>query len=95
MVTITLPPELEKVVTQQANQRGTTPELLALDDLQRIYLNPQDDTQADEQTLADYWADYIGSVDSRENNVHRSDWSENTGQKFTELMIEKHRKGKL
>jgi len=42
MVTITLPPELEQVVTQQAAQQGTTPELLALDKLRGLLLpSPQ------------------------------------------------------
>ncbi len=40
MVTITLPPELEQIVTQQAQQRGTTPDLLALDTLTQLYLSP-------------------------------------------------------
>ena len=30
MITITLPPELEQIVTEQAQRRGTTPELLSL-----------------------------------------------------------------
>ena len=38
MVTITLPPELEKVVAEQAEQTGTTAELLALGALHDRFL---------------------------------------------------------
>ena len=38
MVTITLPPELEMVVTQRANKQGTTPERIALDGLCEKFL---------------------------------------------------------
>lgn len=95
MLTITLPPELEEAVTKRASECGITPERLAVDDLRRVYLGTRADTESEGQTLLDYWADYIGAVDSRENGREASNLSEDTGRKFTELMVEKHRQGKL
>ena len=36
MVTITLPPEMEKVVTERAKRQGTTPELWTIDRLHHM-----------------------------------------------------------
>jgi hypothetical protein len=95
MVTITLPPDLEEAVTRRAHDQGTTPEVLAVDELRRIYLAAQDTGNPEGKTLLDYWTDYIGSVDSRDNGRESSNLSENTGQKFAQLMVDKHRHGKL
>ena len=93
MVTITLPPELEKNITERANRQGTTPELLTLDSLNQMYIPPAFLSPIEaEETLADYWADYIGTIDSREIYPEGSQLSENTGRKFAELMMEKYRK---
>ena len=95
MLTITLPPELAQAVTRKARTQGTTPERLAVDELRRIYLGTRDDAEHDGQTLLDYWADYIGTLDSRENGPEASNMSEDTGRRFAQLMVEKHRQGKL
>jgi hypothetical protein len=92
MVTITLPPELEQVVTERAHGQGTTPELLVIDSLEKLYLSPAVPPVEDEKTLADYWADYIGTVDSSELVPGGANLSQNTGRKFAELMVEKYRK---
>lgn len=39
-MTITLTPEIERALTARASQKGTTPELLALHDLNRLYVEP-------------------------------------------------------
>ena len=44
------------------------------------------------QSLADYWADYIGSLDSSEVVPGGANLSSDTGDKFAELMMEKYRK---
>ena len=51
MVTITLPPELEQVVTERAHGQGTTPELLAIDSLEKLYLSPAVRPDEDESEL--------------------------------------------
>ena len=39
-MTITLTPEIERALTVRATQQGTTPELLALHDLNGLYVEP-------------------------------------------------------
>ena len=39
-MTITLSPEIERALTARAMQQGTTPELLALHDLNGLYVEP-------------------------------------------------------
>ncbi len=97
MVTITLPPELEKAVTERAQRNGTTPELFLLNDLQERYLpNKQPEPPVVEgQTMADFLKDYIGCVDSSETYPEGSRLSEDTGRKFAELMVAKRKQGKL
>jgi hypothetical protein len=94
MITITLPPELEQTLTEKAREQGTTPELLAIDSLQKIYAPPSVSIEAEGETLADYWADYIGTIDSREVVPGGAHLSENTGRKFAELLREKHLRNK-
>jgi hypothetical protein len=96
MLTITLPPELEEVVTREARKRGTTPDRLVIEVLRNAFLPAEAANESELQgTLADYLSDYIGSVNSRENGGEVSNLSEDTGKKFTQLMVEKHRQGKL
>ena len=94
MVTITLPPELEKAVIQRAHKQGTTPELIALDGLREKFL-PASEPDAVEGTMADFLGDFIGCFDSREIVPGGANLSENTGDKFKELMLQKYREGKL
>jgi len=96
MVIITLPPELEKALAEQAEQTGTTPELLALDVLQKQFLGPHLDKPLPQgATMADAFADYIGSISTRETAPEGSSLSENTGRRFAQLMVEKRKQGKL
>lgn len=91
MITITLPPALEKIVSERAERQGTTPGLLVLDDLAQLYsVTPLVEPQKDE-TLAEYWADYIGTIDSSEVVEGGANLSQDTGRKFAELMRKKYR----
>ena len=62
MTTITLPPDLESRLADEAARRGTTPELLALDGLRRLFA-PQPDETAPADTPFDFLAGHIGAVD--------------------------------
>ncbi len=96
MITITLPPELEQAFSEQAEQQGTTPELLALDVLYKwgaCASFPAELPQG--ATLADALADYIGAVSTRDKYPTGSTLSENTGRKFAAGMMKKHQAGKL
>lgn len=92
MVTITLTPELEQTVTEQAQQQGTTPELLALDALcERFTAPPSAPPVVEGETMADYLKVFIGCVDSSEVYPEGSRLSENTGRKFAELLANRSR----
>jgi len=96
MITITLPPELEQVLTEQAQQQGTTPELLALDKLRGLF-QPSLETQASsgEGSMADFFSEFIGTIHSSEIVPGGANLSENTGRKFKDIMLKKHQAGKL
>ncbi len=96
MAAITLPPELEKAVAEEAAQKGTTVELLTLDVLQARFLKPPAVRQLPEGAiLADALGDYIGAVNTRDKYPHGSTLSADVGRKFGQAMAEKHKWGKL
>lgn len=96
MITITLPPELEQTVTEQAQQQGTTPELLALDKLREIFAPvPETSPAVPGVTLADFLGDFIGSIHSSENVPGGAQMSTDSGKKFAEGMQKKRQEGKL
>lgn len=82
MATITLPPELEQVMTEQARRQGTTLEVLALDKLNAYFLpNVPVDSASEGETMADYRKDFIGCIDSREVVPDGANMSEYTKRK--------------
>jgi hypothetical protein len=96
MVTITLPPDLEQVVTERAKKQGTTPELFLLGELRGHYLqaSPIPVTEIREgETMADFFAGYAGTVNSREIVPEGAHLSADTGRKFKELMLQKYKSG--
>ena len=88
MTTITLPPDIEGPLAEQARQRGTTPERLALDSLRMLFV--PDAVQADEGTLFDFLSGYIGTISGTTTAL-----SENGGGHFADGMDEKQRQGHL
>ena len=96
MATITLSPELEQVMTKQAQLQGTTLEMLALDKLNAYFLSAAPVENAEEgETLADYLKDFIGCIDSREVVPGGANMSEYTGRKFGAILKKKYQEGKL
>jgi hypothetical protein len=96
MVTITLPPDLEQVVTEQAKKQGTTPEIFLLGELRERFLQEAPDTGTEireGETMADFFAGYAGTVNSREIVPEGVHLSANTGRKFKELMLQKYKSG--
>lgn len=85
MVTIALPADIERPLSEEARQRGMTPEDLALEAL-RARFSPVPGTG----TLLDLLGDYIGAVEGSGENV-----SEDTGKKFAQGLEEKRRQGHL
>ena len=90
MTRITLPPDLEKPLLEEARRLGTTPELLALDCLRRLFV-PQMESgpSAPGETLFDFLSGHIGKV-----NGTTEAWSENCGQRFADGLAEKHQQGR-
>ena len=85
MTTITLPPEIERQLVREARRRGTTPELLALDSLRRLFI--PDDSCGDRftaETLSDFLVDDIGTVNGTSEPL-----SEDCGRRYLSGLIEK------
>jgi hypothetical protein len=84
MTIITIPPEIEVPLAEAAKQRGTTPELLALEGLRNMYA-PATHTSAAENgnSLADFLQGYIGRISGTSEPL-----SEDTGRRFTEILHE-------
>ena len=65
MMTISLPPDIEDALAEEAQRLGTTPELLALHSLRKLFVSApdMDSSPSKEMTLYDFLADYIGTVE--------------------------------
>ena len=94
MITITLPRELEKLVTEQALQQGTTPELLILEEL-RQHFAPSVAASPEHASLADYLGDFVGCIHSSEVIPGGAQMSTDSSKKFAEGMVKKRRDGRL
>jgi hypothetical protein len=92
MITILLPSDIEGPLTAEAERRGTTPELLALDSLRKLFAPPpvSGELPGDAITLFDFLDVYIGTVEGSTEA-----FSENCGQRFAEGMAEKQQRGRL
>jgi hypothetical protein len=94
---ITLPPEIERVLVEQARKQGTTPELLALDSLRERFMPSPlpEGTTGDEGTLADFLGAHIGILHSSEHIPGGARMSEDSGKKFAAGMVKKRQRGRL
>ena len=91
MTTITLPPDIEGPLAEEAQRRGTTPELLAVDCLRKQFIPATaTDKGAERETLFDFLSGYIGVVNGTMEAL-----SENCGRRFAEGLAEKQRRGRL
>ncbi len=97
MLTITLPPDIEEVVSEHAEKQGTSPELYLLGELRQRYLPelPAQELPQDGETMADFFKGYAGTIRSSEFVPGGANLSQDTGKKFAQLMVEKRNKGKL
>ena len=84
-MTITLEPELEEALDREAQRQGTSPEDLAVQELRRRYLPPAEHFD----NAYDFLKDCVGVLDSREIVPGGARMSERTGQKFTEILVQK------
>ena len=84
MTTITIPPELEAPLAQAAKRQGTSPELLAVESLRRMYAPESSAAEPiNGGTLADFLKGYIGTIEGTSEPL-----SEDTGRRFREMLVE-------
>jgi hypothetical protein len=89
MTTITLPPDLEGRITQEADRLGTTTEILAIKKLSELF-KPLSTTQnkANCRSMLEYVSDHIGTIAGSSEP-----YSQNTGKRFAEILADKAQKG--
>ena len=94
---ITLPPEIERVLAEEASKRGTTPELLALDSLRERFLaEPAPSAPASGYaTLAEFLSGHIGVLHSGERVPGGARMSEDSGRQFAAGLLKKRQQGHL
>jgi len=82
MIIISFPPDIEGPLTAEAQRRGTTPELLALDSLRKLFTPPPGagEPPVTATTLFDFLDGYIGTVEGSTEA-----FSENCGQQLWPL----------
>ena len=91
MTTITLPSEVEGPLAEEARKQGTTPELLAVDCLRKLFVPPlAGQKPAEGETLFGFLAGYVGTVSGTAEAL-----SENCGQRFAQGLVEKQRRGRV
>jgi hypothetical protein len=85
MTTITLPPDLENRLADEARRRGTTPELLAVDSLRMIFVPQSANGGATGgDNLWSFLSAYIGTISGTTEAL-----SENCGKRFVEGLVAK------
>lgn len=91
MTIITLPLEIEGLLMEEARKRGTTPELLAVDCLRKLFTpSPEGGKSVEGENLFDFLADYVGTVSGTTEAL-----SENCGQRFAQGLVEKQQRGHM
>ena len=94
---ITLTPEIEMALTEQAQQRGMTPEQLALESLRQHFVITNQNMSGVPLTgtLADFLAGSIGVLHSSEYVPGGAKLSEVKSTAFTEALLKKRQQGRL
>ena len=89
MTIITLPPEVEQPLTEEARRKGTTPELLAVDCLRKLFTpSSTAGMPVEGEPLFDFLAGYAGTVSGTTEPL-----SERCGQRFAQGLVEKQQRG--
>jgi hypothetical protein len=94
---ITLTPEIEAALAEQARRQGVSPEQLALESLRQRFVVPRQNTSGTSShgTLADFLGASIGVLHSREYVPGGARLSEAKSTAFTESLLKKRQQGKL
>jgi hypothetical protein len=81
MTTINIPTELELGLSEAARRQGTTPEVLAIETLRRIYAPASTHEDGNGKSLADFLEGYVGTVAGVAEPL-----SEDTGRRFSDTL---------
>lgn len=94
---LTLSPDIERALVEQARRQGTTPERLVLETLRRQFVHPAgaEHPPGAGETLADFLDGAIGVLHSGEHIPGGARMSEDAGDTFVAALIEKRRQGRL
>jgi hypothetical protein len=97
---ITVPPDIERVLTSRADQLGTTPELLALSSLRERFPPAEEEPEEARkgqapQTMADFLRGYVGTLHSGERLPGGAGMSADVRGKFTAGLRKKRQTGHL
>lgn len=94
---ITLTPEIEVALTEQAQQRGIPPEQLALESLRHHFVMTSQNmpTTTLTGTLADFLAGSVGVLHSSEHVPGGAKLSETKSTAFTNALLKKRQQGRL
>ncbi|MEZ4711970.1 MAG: hypothetical protein R3A44_32590 [Caldilineaceae bacterium] len=92
---LTLTPDIENAIIEQAIQKGIPPQQLALEGLRKLFIPAIEDVEKSPPTLADFLSGYIGVLHSSEFVEGGAQLSENTGAKFTQMMRQKRAQDRL
>jgi len=94
-MSIHLSPELERRIAEAAEAAGTTPDDLLEKRLSEMFPAAQIGGEDGAGSLADFLGDYIGILHSSEHVPGGANLSENTGERFTDLLVEQRANGRL
>jgi hypothetical protein len=90
---ITLTPDIEKALAEQARKLGTSPEQLALDSLWERFVLPAQASPAEGRgTLADFLHGHLGVLHSSEHILGGARMSEDSGKKFAAALVAERQK---
>jgi hypothetical protein len=83
---ITLTPDMERTLIEQARKLGITPEQLVVDSLKERLASASAVPES-QGTLADFLHEHIGVLDSREYIPGGARMSEDSGKKFATRLL--------
>ena len=90
---ITLTPDIESALAEQARRLGTTPERLAIDSLREHFTMTMSQARPPDtaETLADLLHEHTGVLHSGDYIPGGARMSEDSGKKFAAGLMEQHR----
>ncbi|HEY2410663.1 MAG TPA: hypothetical protein VGI40_00390 [Pirellulaceae bacterium] len=86
---------MELALENEAVRRGTTPQMLALKIIESQLPAASIEESAKVQTLYDFLKPHLDSLPEPPPDAPQTNYSQDTGRKFAEAMVEKHRQGRL